>query len=248
MVTGGNPVSYEAIEDDELLAPQGYGNDDADAGDPEDSEDTADIEGEWVIAHGFPDTKRALRIWVDEDTRHLTKVRLSTRWRDRLGTKSLDDAFTEAFFLANARVGGVPTLEVPQQDEPEVDPTLTWEDYERLTARAQDLLDESNELDARAPEDVRWADFQGERASASSANGNVTVTLSLAGLTDSVSFDKKWLAKARMSEITDAVMSAHTKAYERYVPPTFVPGEHEDLAQKLAEVQAALNFIVSKGF
>lgn len=238
-------MSYEAIEDDELLAPQSYGSDEVDTGDPE---DTAEIEGEWVIAHGFPDTKRAVRIWVDEDTRRLTKVRLSTRWRDRLGSRSLEDAFAEAFFLANARVGGVPTLEIPTEPTPEVDPTLTWDDYERLAAQAQDLMDESLELESRAPEDVRWADFQGQCVSVSSANGHVTVTLSLAGLTDSVTFDKKWLAKARMSEITDAVMSAHTKAYDRYVPPTFIPGEHEELAQKFAAVQAALNFIASKGF
>ena len=235
-------MAFDPADDDELLAPQGY------AGEPEDDhEDTDELEGEWQHSQGFPDTKRAVRIWVDEETRHLTKVRLSTRWRDRLSGRSLDDAFAEAFFLANARVGELPTLEGQEPEEPQADETLNWADLERLTGQFDDLMAKSDELDRRPDDEVRWADLQGEQVSATAANGAVTVTLSLFGLTESVHFDKKWVAKARMTEISEAVMSAHQKAYAKHVPPVFVPGEHEELAQEFAAVRAALETIMSKG-
>lgn len=234
-------MSYDAIDDDELLAPLGYSQED-----PADDEESDELQGEWQFAHGFPDTRRSVRIWVDEDTRHLTKVRLSTRWRDRLGTHRLEDAFAEAFFLANARVGDVPTLQPPALEECEGDPSLTWDDYPQIEEKIQSLLDKAVKLTQRDPEDIRWADFSGEQVSATSAHGNVTVTLSLAGLTDSVRFDKAWLAKARMNDINEAVQSAHEKAYAKYVPPTFVPGDHEELAQELAAARGALRSIASK--
>ncbi|NHB83728.1 hypothetical protein G7085_00780 [Tessaracoccus sp. HDW20] len=105
-------MQYDAIEDDDLLAPKGVATGAED-------DDADEFAGDWQPAHGFPDTRRAVRIWVDEDTRRLRRVRLSTRWRERLGTARLEDAFAEAFFLANARVGGIddlaaPTIEVPE--------------------------------------------------------------------------------------------------------------------------------------
>ncbi|NHB83727.1 hypothetical protein G7085_00775 [Tessaracoccus sp. HDW20] len=50
-----------------------------------------------------------------------------------------------------------------------------------------------------------------------------------------------------MGEIAEAVLSAHEKAYARYRPPVFVPGEHEELARELAEARGALRSIMSKG-
>ncbi len=132
-------MGYDAIDDDELLAPLGYSQED-----PADDEESDELQGEWHFAHGFPDTRRSVRIWVDEDTRHLTKVRLSTRWRDRLGTHRLEDAFAEAFFLANARVGDVPTLQPPALEECEGDPSLTWDDYPQIEEKIQSLLDKAS--------------------------------------------------------------------------------------------------------
>lgn len=232
-------MSHDAVEDDELLAPTGYPEQDP-------GEEPDEFQGEWQTAKGYPDTRRAVRIWVDEDTRRLTKVRLSTRWRDRLGTRRLDDAFTEAFFLANARVGGIGTLTAPAPEAPDTDPSLTWEDLPRIQDDVAALLERATELVQRPPEDIAWADFSGEKVSASSAHGNVTVTLSLAGVTESVRFDKSWLAKARMNQIADAVLTAHESAYAKYVPPHFIPGEHDELAMQLAEARAALGSIASK--
>lgn len=234
-------MTYEAVDDDELLAPLGMGTD------PIDDDDDDDLAGEWQPAHGFPDTRRAVRIWVDEDTRRLRKVRLSTRWRDRLGTAKLDDAFAEAFFLANARVGDVPNLTVPPIEPGPTDPDLTWEDHARVSEQIQVLLERATALANRPADEIRWADFDGTPATGSSSRGTVTVTLSLAGLTDSVKFDKTWLSKARMGDVAEAVMQAHERAYANYRPPVFVPGDHEELAAELATAQAALRTIVSKG-
>lgn len=229
------------VEDDELLAPASYSDADHDDAEPAD-----DLQGEWQFSNGFPDSKRSVRIWIDEESRHLTKVRISPRWRELLGSRTLDDAFAEAFFLANARIGD--DTQIQREDTaPEVDPTLTWSDAERIQETLTQLLERSAELEKRDPAEIRWADLQGTQATGTAAGGAVTVTLSLTGLTERVRFDRKWAADARMAEITDAVMRAHQQAYRRFQPPTFIPGEHEELAQELATVQAALNTIMSKG-
>lgn len=232
-------MSYGVLEDDELLAPQYVA--------PEADDDPADeFEGQWHFEQGFPDARRAVRIWLDEESRRVKRIRLSPRWRERLAGRSLDEAFAEAFFLGNARLGDGSLIQEPEAPESQGDPTLTWADYGRLVARMDELVERSDELFARAPEDVRWADYRGSQSTASSANGKVTVTLSLAGLTESVHVDRAWADKARMSDITDAVLTAHEKAYAKYVPPVFVPGEHEELALELAEARADLQSIMRK--
>lgn len=235
-------MSYGVLDDDELLAPPFVS---AQADDDDDA--PTEVEGQWQFEQGFPDARRAVRVWVDEHSRRVKRVRMSPRWRERLAGRSLDQAFGEAFFLANARLGDEVRLPEPEIAEPAGDPSLTWTDYDRILGRIQELVDRAEELFALPPDEVRWADFRGTAAVASSAHGNVTVTLSLAGLTDSVHFERAWVAKARMSEITDAVMSAHEKAYAKYVAPVFVPGEHEELAQELAGARASLQSIMMKG-
>lgn len=231
----------DAVLDDEFLAPVAY-----DSHGHDDSEVEADDE-EWEHAQGFPCTRRAIRIWVDEDTRRLTRVRLSTRWRERTAGRQLSDSFTEAFFLANARVGNNLPVAPSLQPEPSSDLDHTWENFQDLQDRAAELMERSDELAARPPHEVRWADLSGNRATAVSSNGHVRVTLGLGGLTETVEFSTTWLQKARSSEIADAVMSAHHKAYERYVPPVFIPGEHEELAAELAQVQADMQAMMARG-
>lgn len=219
---------------DELLAPPGSSV----------PEEGAPAEGGWQFSHGFPDSRQAVRIWVDPETRQLQRVKLSNRWRERLAGRSLGDAFFEAFFLANTRFGSSRNMEYPEieAEEPEGDFTL-----DQLLDRLDELTERSAELDARAPENVRWADFEGERVRVSGRGGWVTVTLSLAGLTERVEFDRDWLAKADQSTICDQVLTVHRKAYERYVPPVFVPGEREELAAEFQQVQLALQSLMSKG-
>lgn len=230
----------EAVVDDELLAAADYG--DADLADDADNDDN-----EWEHAQGFPCTRRAVRIWVDEDTRHLTRVRLSTRWRERIAGRGLADSFTEAFFLANARIG----TSVPQATAPAAEPTdgldFSWENYQDLQDRAAELMERGDELASRDPSAVRWADLVGERAVGMGAGGHVRVTLGLGGLTESVEFSDSWLARARMSEISDGVLQAHQSAYAKYVVPVFVPGEHEELAGELAQVHADMQAMMARG-
>lgn len=225
----------DELMDDELLAPPGA---------TESTTATSADGTTWHFSHGFTDSRQAVRIWVDEDTRHLYKVRLSSRWRERLAGRPLSDAFAEAFFVANVRFGESRNLEVPPvtAEESDFDGTL-----EQLEAWIADLDHRFAELEARAPENVRWADFAGERVRYAGPGGRVTVTLSLAGLTDSVEFDKDWVASADAAEIAQQVLYAHSKAYARYSPPTFVPGEREELAAEFLQVEAAINALMSKG-
>ena len=233
------------LMDDEMLAPPASPRPDAaedySSPDPDDGDAYA---GAWHFSHGFTDARQAVRIWVDEETRHLTRVRVSPRWRDRLAGRSLDNAFDEAFFLANIRFGVSTNLEIPEIETPEVDFTGTTQELED---RFNDLMERFAELESRAPENVRWADFRGEQVRYTPTNGRITVTLSLAGLTESVEFEKQWLAKADASAIGELVLAAHQKAYERYVPPTFVPGEREVLAAEFTHLQAALESHMTKG-
>lgn len=231
----------DAVMDDEFLAPVDYDGDAA-----TDSEVESDDE-EWEHAQGFPCTRRAVRIWVDQETRRLTRVRLSTRWRERIAGRQLADSFTEAFFLANARVSAdLPPSPLPDP-RPSPDLEFTWENFQQLQERAAELMERSDELAQRPVHEVRWADLSGDRATGLSSNGHVRVTLGLSGLTETVEFSTTWLQKARITEIGEAVMSAHHKAYERHVPPVFVPGEHEELAADLAQVQTDMQTMMARG-
>lgn len=230
----------DAIENDELLAPMS-------AHDQSPLVTDGNDESPWQWAHGFADSRTAVRIWVDEGSHRLQRVKISPRWRDILGNHRLEEAFTEALFLANARMGEDEALKAPTIEVPEGDPSLTLDDQPRIAERIERLIERSLELQNRAPEDVRWADLQGKTVTASSARGHVSVTLSLAGLTVAVQFDRDWLAHAQPGEIADALLGAHTRAYSRYEPPVFIPGEHEELAQELAEAQGALRSIMAKG-
>lgn len=227
------------VDDDELLAPDAYPADEAE------EREADELVGEWQFSHGFPDSKRVVRVWVDEETRHLTKVRISPRWREILGSRSLDDAFGEAFFLANAHISD-DSAPWEAQPDPEVEPSHAT-DLSHLDEQLKQLLERADELNSRAPEDVRWADLTGERAVGTAVGGAVTVTLSLTGLTESVRFDRTWLQTASMSEVTGAIQRAHQQAYARHTPPTFVPGEHEELARDIAQTRTALMTILSKG-
>lgn len=225
--------------DDEFLAPVVYG----------DGEDAPEFDDdlEWEPAQGYPCTRRAVRIWVDEETRHLTRVRLSTRWRERIAGRELSDSFTEAFFLAGARVGTTRPVAAAPVASPSPDLELSWQHFQDLSERATELMERAEELAARPPHEVRWADLVGERAVATSPNGHVRVTLGLGGLTESVEFSRRWLETARISEIADSVLAAHQTAYARHVPPRFVPGEHEELAGELAQVQTDMQYLMARG-
>src|SRR5664279_2311351 len=75
----------DALAPDDLLLPTGAGE-------------------QWTPDQGYPDSSLSVRIWVDDD-KHLAKVRISNRWRDRARGTSLSSMFDEAFLLANATLG-----------------------------------------------------------------------------------------------------------------------------------------------
>lgn len=230
----------DAVVDDELLAPADYGH-------AEPVEDAEVDDNEWEHAQGFPCTRRAVRIWVDEETRHLTRVRLSTRWRERIAGRDLADSFTEAFFLANARIGSAVPHAAPPTAEPSPGLEFSWENYQDLQDRAAELMERVDDLASRDPSEVRWADLLGERAVGLGAGGHVRVTLGLGGLTESVEFSRAWLDRARMTEISEGVLQAHQAAYAKYEAPAFVPGEHEELAGELAQVHADMQAMMARG-
>ena len=234
-------MTYELVEDDELLAPSGvsFGN----PGDESQDEDCGDV---CDFNVGFSDSRRAVAIWVDAESRHLARVHLSSSWRERLANASLEEAFHEAFFLANARVGEVATLARPSSPEPIGDPHLGWADYPAVLERVEQLTERLRQLDQLPADEIEWADYKGEAVTGASSNGHVTVNLSLAGLTQRVAFDKRWLATAPTQEIVHCVLHAHERAYARYTPPTYVPGDHDRLSEELAGVRADLMSILTK--
>lgn len=216
----------DSVLDDELLAAPGV----------EPQRSTPDDRPGWDPSQGYTDSRRIIRCWVDEQTRHIERVKLSTRWRERLGGRSLEDAVMEALFFASMRFDTHGPLEKPEIEPAEVGP---FETFEQLMEQYQTTMERYEELAARDAEDVQWADFQGEKAEAS-IRGRVTVRLSLAGVTEHVAFDRNWLTHASPESIADHLLAAHRVAYERYEPPTFVAGEHEQLAAELAGLAQAI--------
>ncbi|RRD47430.1 hypothetical protein [Tessaracoccus sp. OH4464_COT-324] len=218
--------------EDELLAPPGM----------EEQDEFAEAGGLWRLSHGFTDSRHVVRIWVERDSGAVHKVKLSQRWRDRLSGRSLSDAFLEAYFVAYITCDVMPKLPesyVPRHSE-EFRGTID-DVQERISA----VLDRIDELDARAPENVRWGDFRGEPQGATVRG--VAVWLSPAGIAERIEFDRRWLLNATDAEITDSVQQAHKIAYDHFVPPTYVPGEREELVAELEFLQATAQSLMTEG-
>lgn len=231
--------------DDELLAPPG---DVLAEAAPVVDDPVEATEAQWHPSHGFPDSRTAVRVWVDEETRHLTKVHVSPRWRDVLGAnRSLDDAFQEALMAASVRVGSPdPFLPEPTEEQgSDPDSPLTWADLPAIQERMLSLHERAQELRQRDPKEVRWADLQGEKTHVK--RGPVSVTLSLQGLAEHVRIDRHWLQSATADQIEAAVLQTTRAAYTQYVPPVFVPGEHEELALEMERTERDLITIMAKG-
>lgn len=205
----------------------------------------ADVVAAWTIEQGFRDGRNAVRLWVDPDTRRLVKLRVSPQWRERLKGRSLEDALAEVFILAGATRPTDP-LAPPAIVAVEPDPDLGWHDLPDVLERIAQVRGIAQELARTPAEEVAWADFRGKPAIGRGAGGKVTVTLNIAGLTQSVRFDRDWLADASSDQISGGVEEAHRRAYVAYCPPTFIPGEHDELAQHYADAHAQLEVIMSK--
>ncbi|MBB1509141.1 hypothetical protein [Tessaracoccus sp. MC1756] len=209
----------------------------------------ADDSHEWHPSHGFADARLAVRIWVDEDVRQLTKVHVSPRWREILGpNRTLEDAFEEAFFAASLRSAGASDpLDFTVLPEPTPDPesTLTWDDFDAVQERIVALGERQAALRDRPDHEIRWADIDGEKTVAQ--RGPVSVSLTWSGLAEAVRFDRNWLRTATPEHISAAVLQTARSAYANYHPPHFVPGEHEELAGEFFQAQRDLLTIMAKG-
>lgn len=239
---GGTQVTHEQFEDELLAPPAGVMTE---SGQPE-SDQAEPIE--WHPSHGFTDSRMAVRIWLDESARRISKVHVSPRWREILGpNRELQDAFGEAFFGASVRSsGGHEPLDSAALPEPTADPEspLTIADLPVVKERILALSEKQHTLLAKPDHEVRWADLDGDRVMIE--RGPVSLSLSWAGLADRVRFDRNWLRTATSEQIASAVHQAATSAYARYVPPTFVPGEHEELATEFFQAQRDLLSIMAK--
>lgn len=230
--------------EDELLAPPG---DVATGVGPVTEDPTDQPEAQWYPFHGFPDSRTAVRVWVDEQSRELTRVHVSPRWREVLGPKrTLDDAFREALFAASVRAGG-PDPFLPQPDDDAEPGALDAAhlDAEEVRARITNLNERFDELAQRPPHDVRWADLQGEKTIAQ--RGPVSVTLSLDRTVEAVRLERAWCVSASPENIETAVLQTARLAYANYVAPVFVPGEHEELASEFEQARRDLMSILAKG-
>lgn len=230
--------------DDEFLAPPG----DVMTESIQPSSDHPESADQWHPSHGFTDSRMAVRIWLDESARRISKVHVSSRWGEILGpNRELQDAFDEAFFVASIRLAsGNEPLDFGNGSEPEADPDspLTMADLPTVSERMLVLSEKQQALLAKPDHEVRWADLDGERVLVE--RGPVVLSLSWAGLAERVRFDRTWLRSATSEQIASAVLQAANSAYARYVPPAFVPGEHEELATEFFQAQCDLLSIMAK--
>jgi hypothetical protein len=207
----------DGASSDDLLVPTGAGE-------------------EWTPDQGYPDSSLSVRIWVDDD-KHLTKVRISNRWRERARGTSLSSMFDEAFLLANATLGSSTPPVGPTASETAPSDTLSWDSLDAILAETTRLAREAQALDKLPPDQVTPNRWVGAPVEAFSTNQMVAVRLSIHGRTEKVAFAEQWLRQARVAEVCDAVLEAHRAAYARFVPPVFEPGDRQRLADAYARLQ-----------
>lgn len=197
----------------------------------------------WSPNDGYPDGTGSVRIWVDED-RHLTKVVVSNRWRDRARGTTLSSLFEEAFLLAQARLG-IPRA-VPSESPPRI-PPLSWESLAEMRLRSLEIDEERARLDNLSDSQMRVSRWVGQATQGVSDNQMVTITLNIFGLTQSVQFDEAWVAQSRVSQICEGVMQAYRDASARHTPATYELGDREMLARRSRALRSTLLAMVKQG-
>ncbi len=161
---------------------------------------------------GFSDAERIVRVWITDD--RMSRVRVSTRWRAKLGPRSLGECFAQALMLANLRLAEIPRVEEPSFDHvdfselPRVTPSSLAAFQERFV-EAQRRWDEARDrYESRAAV---------EPVAVTGKSKGVTVTLNAAGRAAKVSFDDTWLQKADPVSIRSHVMRASDRARAQFV-------------------------------
>lgn len=196
---------------------------------------------EWDPSMGFPDPYGVLIVWVDEDNL-INRVRISPHWRTKLGQHTLLDAIGPVFLMINNHQESVQSADL-EIDEVEAPGPLTWEGLAELREQAAEL---SAQLDA-LPEGVR-AQYQGEWTHGDGLKGKVRIVLNPLGRLATIGFDEKWLATARIKELSDGIVEAHRAARAAHQPPTIEPSERDVLIAQLTTTRNQLAAMIRRGF
>lgn len=177
------------------------------------------------------DPSGAIAFWFDDD-RRVVQVRVSNRWRERLGKQTLDEVVLGVLRSGQALAGGA--IWSPDRPEEPAATPLSAEALERLVEQTSQIDAEARELSSR--DEVTPTRFTGEGARGMSDNQMVTVEIDLHGRTTAVTVSPKWSANAKTVDIRDAILQAHQAAYAQWTPPTVVPGDWDLLNAKRTEI------------
>lgn len=187
--------------------------------------------GEESEEGGVSDPTGSVQLWFDDD-RRVTQVRVSNRWRERLGKQTLDEVLLALLKSSQAKAGG-PVWQDSRGAEPAAT-ALSAEALERLVEQTSLLDAEARDLGAR--DDVVPTRYAGQGAQGASENTMVAVEIDLHARTTKVTVNPKWVANAKTVDIRDAILQAHQAAYAGWTPPEVVPGDWDKLNAKRSEI------------
>ncbi|EPH04092.1 hypothetical protein HMPREF1531_01153 [Propionibacterium sp. oral taxon 192 str. F0372] len=232
----------EWVDDEEFLAPPGMNRTDESV-DEDDGLEPDDVG--WEPSQGFPDGRRAVRVWADDDG-VMTRVRVSLNWREKLKGSSLETAFWTAFTAMNAIFHTTRhVLPLPEPLPVTPYPTSAGWDALRMARLERAEVDAKMAKLADAPP-TRWV---GQSVQGSDFEDGVVVTLGLFGQPVSAKFDPKWLkTSVRSSELSRGVLGAYRRARAKYQPPQIEFGERELLAREYTRINASLLETLGNGF
>lgn len=201
-----------------------------------------ELRGPWTPLDGFADRDRAVRVWVDDDVT-ISRVRVSSLWRERVGEKRLTNAFLSCFFQINNHFRSPLDAMSFDGDGREASEPLSWDGMWALLERNRRIAAEVADL---GPEDDgRWV---GACVTGVSPDRTAAITLNVHGLLDGIEFNRTWLASARGRQIGDAVVRAHRHAKAQFVPPTYEEGKRDQLLQEMADNRFELLAMMRRGF
>ncbi|MGA4507200.1 hypothetical protein ACQB6R_05745 [Propionibacteriaceae bacterium G1746] len=197
----------------------------------------------WTPEAGFPDTFGVLRLWVD-DTKLITKVRLSPSWREKLGKRPLTHAFAQAFSFINSYDPDTSDSGLLDTDKSrEAKYPLSWDRLDHLTRESARVSDRIDTLG-----DGGRGHWEGKPAVGESPDRLAAIELTLEGDLASVVFHPQKLDEARIRQVTDAVVRAHANARANFVPGRYVPGERDELTAQLNDIRQEMLAMMRRGF
>lgn len=230
----GDVIDEEFDEFDPMAAP-GYSTIGED-------EEEVDSSPEWGPDKGFPDGLGIARLWTDE-TGLIIKARLSPSWREKLGKGSLASHFAQSFSLINTYYAKSETESLDSDKTREAKYPLSWERISHYSRRAADLRSQLADLGPRA-----HGTWQGKPAVGESPDRLVAIQLTIEGMLGEITFDKAKLEQSRVRQITDGIVRAHANARANFVPPTYVPGEGDQLREELRDIRNEMLAMMRRGF